>query len=146
MTRKLLFCLPALIMGLLLQAQPATRDSLQLLSLNQQIDQYVVERNTTALDSLYADDFVFSHGSGKVEGKAGWIVTVARNNYPLRQHDSVKVELHPGIAILKGKMSIHRVGPDKTHKYHLRYIRVYALRNNRWQMISHHTTYEWHEP
>lgn len=120
-------------------------DSLHLVKLNQQIDDHVVSRNLLSLDSLYANDFVFSHGSGRVEGKKGWLTTVGRANYPLRQHDSVKVELHPSVAIVKGKMAIQKINNDKTDKYHLRYIRVYALRNGRWQLISHNTTYEMHE-
>jgi ketosteroid isomerase-like protein len=119
-------------------------DSNLIRELNQRIDQYVVERKIQALDSLYAADFVFSHGSGRVEGKAGWLTTVARANYPMRQHDSVKVELHPAIAIVRGKMSIQKINKDKTDHYHLRYIRVFARRNS-WQLISHHTTHEWHE-
>lgn len=121
------------------------QDSSLLVTLNQRIDDLVVQRNTIALDSLYATDFVFSHGSGKVEGKTGWLTTVGRNNYPKRLHDSVKVELHPGVGIVKGKMSIERVNKDKTDRYHLRYLRVYALRAGRWQLISHSTTHEWHE-
>ena len=128
----------------LLKAQSA-KDSSYLLSLNQQIDDYVVQRNVAALDTLFANDFVFSHGSGKVEGKAGWFGTVARANYPLRQHDSVKVELHPGIAIVKGKMNIQKINKDKTDRYWLKYVRVYAWRNN-WQLISHSTVQEKHEP
>ena len=123
----------------------AQQDSNTLVALNQRIDDLVVQRNTTALDSLYATDFVFSHGSGKVEGKSGWLTTVARANYPKRQHDSVKVELHTGVGIVKGKMSIEKINKDKTDRYHLRYLRVYALRNGRWQLISHNTTHEWHE-
>ena len=120
-------------------------DSSLLIRLNQRIDDYVVARNLTGLDSMFADDFVFSHGSGRVEGKSGWMGTVSRANYPLRQHDSVKVELHPGVALVKGKMDIQKVNKDKTDNYHLRYIRVYAWRSNRWQMISHNTTQEWHD-
>ena len=120
----------------------AQADSSLLIILNQRIDDLVVERNTLALDSLYAADFVFSHGSGRVEGKTAWLTTVGRANYPKRQHDSVKVELHGGVGIVKGKMSIEKINKDKTDRYHLRYIRVYAIRNGRWQLISHNTTYE----
>ena len=120
-------------------------DSLQLVLLNQRIDDLVVGRNVQALDSLYASDFVFSHGSGRVEGKAGWMRTVGRATYPSRQHDSVKVEMHPQVAIVKGKMTIERQDKEKLAKYHLRYIRVYALRAQRWQLISHSTTHEEHE-
>ncbi len=134
-----------LLSQLSLVAQTGGADSSYLVSLNQRIDDYVVKKDTLALKTLYADDFVFSHGSGKVEGKTGWLGTVGRASYPMRQHNSVKVELHPGIAVVKGKMSIQRVNKDKIDMYHLRYIRVYALRNGRWQLISHNTTHEWHE-
>lgn len=128
------------------KARPVnTGDSSQLILLNQAIDNYVVARNTVALDTLYSPDFVFSHGSGRVEGKAGWLATVTRANYPLRQHDSVRVELHPGLGIVKGRMSIQKVNKDKTDRYQLKYIRIYAWRNERWQLISHNTIFEQHE-
>jgi len=119
-------------------------DSAYLLRLNQLTDDYVVARNTVALDSIYADDFVFNHGSGKTEGKSGWYATVKRADYPLRAHDSVKVELHGNIAIVKGKMNIQKVNKDKTDKYWLKYVRVYVLRD-RWRLISHSTVAEAHE-
>ncbi|MCG2616902.1 nuclear transport factor 2 family protein [Terrimonas sp. NA20] len=123
----------------------AQRDSLDLVELNQRIDDLVVKQDVKSLEDLYADDFVFSHGSGKVEGKESWLKTVGRAVYPSRQHDSVKVELHPGVAVVKGKMDIRRNDKDKVAIYHLRYIRVYALRGKQWQMISHSTTEEKHD-
>ncbi len=142
--KKLLFLLPAFFLFTMLTAQQAN-DSLHLVLLNQQVDDEVVQRNLASLDMIYAEDFVFSHGSGKIEGKQGWLTTVKKANYPKRQHDSVRAEMHPGIAILKGKMYIEKLNKDKTDHYHLRYIRVYAWRNDRWQLISHNTTHEWHE-
>lgn len=123
----------------------AKNDSNYLVMLNQQIDNAVVQRNMISLDTLYAGDFVFSHGSGKVEGKPGWLATVARANYSLRQHDSVTAEMHPGLVVVKGKMLIKKVNPDKTDTYTLRYIRIYQIRGRGWQLISHTTTYESHE-
>lgn len=129
-----------------LRAQNSIKaDSSLLITLNQQIDDYVVQHNTEALDKLYADDFVFSHGSGRIEGKQGWFTSVKKGSFLLRQHDSVTVELHPGIAILRGKLSVQKRGAKETSRYHLKYIRVYAFRNNLWQMISHVTYYEFHE-
>ena len=88
-------------------------DSAFIISLNQQIDNYVVEKNTTALGKLYAADFVFSHGSGRVEGKEGWLKSVAKGGFLLRQHDSVIVELHPGIAIVRGKFSVQKKNKER---------------------------------
>ncbi len=121
-------------------------DSNIIIKLNQQIDDYVVQKNTVALDELYSDDFVFSHGSGRIEGKEGWFKSVAKGSFLVRKHDSVTVELHPGIAIVKGKLSVEKKNKEKTDHYHLKYIRVYTLKNQRWQLISHVTYNEYHEP
>ena len=125
---------------------PGVPDSSAIITLNQQIDNYVVQQNTANLDKIYAEDFVFSHGSGRIEGKQGWLKSVAKGNFLLRQHDSVTVEMHPGIAIVRGKLSVQKKGAVKTDRYHLKYIRVYAFRNKVWQLISHVTTSEYHEP
>ena len=121
-------------------------DSSLIISLNQQIDNLVVLNNIETLDKLYADDFVFSHGSGRIEGKQGWFTSVAKGNFINRQHDSVTVELHLGIAIVRGKLSVLKKNVTINNRYALKYLRVYALRNKQWQLISHITVSELHEP
>jgi hypothetical protein len=130
---------------MMLQAQGfSTRDSSLLITLNQRIDDYVVLRNTAELDKLYAGDFVFSHGSGRIEGKQSWFTSVVKGDFLLRRHDSVTVEMHPGIAIVRGKLSVQKKA-GKDSRYQLKYVRVYALRDKLWQMISHVTVWEVHE-
>lgn len=128
-----------------LHESKAQSDSLFLLAFNQQVDDNVVKKDITALEKSYADDFIFSHGSGKVEGKAPWLKSAGKGLFISRKHDSVKVELHNDVAIVKGKLSVAKTNKEKTDRYHLYYIRVYAKRNNNWQMISHSTTSEYHE-
>ena len=141
------FLLVALCQAYLVTAQMTTiTDSSFIVSLNQQIDNLVIEQNTAALDSMYASDFVFSHGSGKIEGKQGWFISVAKGNFLTRQHDSVTVELHEGIAIVRGKLSVRKKNSSMISNYHLKYVRVYANRQKRWQLISHITTAEFHAP
>lgn len=131
----------------ILEAQVSTvADSNFVISLNQQIDDYVVENKPAVLEKLYADDFVFSHGSGKVEGRESWLKSVAKGSFLSRQHDSVTVEMHPGLAIVRGKLSVQKKATNKTDRYHLKYVRVYAYRNKQWQMISHFTFFEYHDP
>jgi hypothetical protein len=144
--KKMVFFVLIALLPALLKAQASETDSSYLVNLNQRVDDRVVEQNTAALDSLYAADFIFSHGSGNIQDKKAWLATVGRTKYNLRRHDSVTAEIHPGIAIIKGKMDIERIDKTKTAKYHLKYIRVYALRNKSWQMISHSTTQEIHDP
>jgi hypothetical protein len=130
---------------LFVTAQSANPDSSQLISMNQQIDTYVVKQDTAALRKLYADDFVFSHGSGRVDNKQSWLVSVAKGGFLLRQHDSVTVELHPSLAVVKGKLTVQKLNKDRTDRYYLKYIRVYALRGKIWQLVSHNTIFEFHE-
>jgi hypothetical protein len=147
--RKILFFLLLIGGSTLSHAQKSTdrnKDSLLLVDLTKEIDQAVVNKDTVLLRKRYADDFVFSHGSGKVEGRSSWFASLMKNNYPERSHDSITVELHPALAIVKGKMTIQRVGKDKTDKYYLKYIRVFARREQNWWLISHSTTWEFHEP
>lgn len=130
---------------LILMSANAQSDSSFLVRFNQQIDDDVVKKNIPSLEKAYADDFVFSHGSGRVEGKAPWLKSAGKGLFISRTHDSVKVEMHPDVAIVKGKLSVAKTNKEKTDRYHLYYIRVYAKRNNTWQMISHSTTAEYHE-
>lgn len=123
-----------------------TNDSLSLLTLNQKIDNAVVSQDSVFLKKVYAQDFVFSHGSGKVEGKRGWLNSVAKGGFILRQHDSVKVEMHPGLAIVKGNLEVKKKTKSKIEHYHLSYIKVYAFRQKKWWLVSHSTISEYHEP
>ena len=141
--RKINFLVFVIFSTQLLMAQKA--DSNFIIIRNQQIDNFVVENNTSALDSLYADDFVFSHGSGRIEGKEGWFISVQKGSFISRKHDSVTVEFHSDLAIVKGKLSVQKKGKEKIDRYHLHYIRVYALRKKSWLMISHITTREYHD-
>ncbi len=120
-------------------------DSSFLIHLTQQVDDAVVKQDTAFLKHAYADDFVFSHGSGRVEGREGWLRSVKKGGFTYRQHDSVTVELHKKIAVVKGLLHIKKQNKDRLDSYHLKYVKVYARRKGSWQMISHSTVKEWHD-
>ena len=139
------YLLVIITLGWFCNAAKAQSDSTFLVAFNQAVDDNVVKKNIPELVKAYADDFVFSHGSGKVEGKEGWLKSAGKGLFISRTHDSVKVELHNDVAIVKGKLSVAKTNKEKTDRYHLYYIRVYAKRHQQWQMISHSTTAEYHE-
>ncbi len=130
------------------KAQTVKIISLQTLidSVNRFIDRSVVQKKITLLKKYYADDFVFTHGTGLVDSKTSWIKNVSDTavHYISREHDSTNVELHKDVAIVTGILSVRRQMPAKINAYALRYVRVFAFRQNQWQMISHRTTSEWH--
>lgn len=119
----------------------------ELLARNASIEEAVVKKRISLLEEAYADDFVFTHGTGFVEGKKSWIKNVSDPmvQFVLRQPDSTSVELHEDVALVTGKLSIIRTNSGKETKYGIWYIRVYRRRGNQWQMISHRTTKQWDE-
>jgi ketosteroid isomerase-like protein len=117
----------------------------ELDDLNRKIDQAVVDKNIDFMKKYYADDFVFTHSTGLIDSKESWVKNIEKmgtDRFLSRAHDSTKVELHGDVAIIFGKLSVERQGKDKISKYALHYVRVFAIRNKVWQMISHKSTDE----
>jgi ketosteroid isomerase-like protein len=116
--------------------------------LNRSIDMAVVKKDMATLKKHYADDFVFTHGTGDIDSKESWIKNIQNmpegDRFISRTHDSTQVEPHGDIAILTGKLSVERQSKEKITQYSLKYVRVFALRKKVWQMISHRTYMEWH--
>ena len=142
---RILIFLPVFFFGLKLPAQKLkdttiTKNTID--SINRLLDRSVVKKDTVLLKKYYSDDFFFKHASGRIDSRPTWIRSVLRNNYGSREHDSVLVELHDHVAIVTGTLNV-RFPPQTRKAYAVRYIRVFAYKNKRWQLISHHSTGEW---
>jgi len=117
-------------------------------ALNRQIDAAVVQKDGAKLRQWYADDFVFTHGTGLVEGKESWLRTVmdTATHYLSRSHDSLTTEVHGRLAIVYGKLTVQRATGKGISKYELWYVRVFEKRKRHWQLVSHRTVSERHLP
>lgn len=114
-------------------------------ALNRNIDRAVISKDMKLLQDAYSQDFVFTHGTGHIDSKDSWLKNVesAKTKFISRDHDSTQVELHNDVAIVTGKLTIARQGDPNVVRYAIRYVRVYAWRNKRWQMLSHRTVKQW---
>jgi ketosteroid isomerase-like protein len=132
-----------LVLGTSLIAPAQTTTQNLIDEINQSIDQAVVQRDFTQLSQFYADDFVFTHGSGIIDSKESWLADIqkSQDRFLSRTHDSTQVEAHGDVAIVTGRLLVSK---EKGSKYGLRYVRVYAFRQKRWLLISHRTIKEWH--
>lgn len=110
-------------------------------SINRLLDLAVTQKNAGLLQKNYADDFVFTHGTGQVDSKQSWIsfVTSEKANYQSRMHDSVTIEIHDRAAIVKGKLTVKNIVNGQPNAYAIKYYRFYTLKNKTWQLLSHHT-------
>ena len=126
---------------------PADSTAKKLDDLNRFIDHAVVKKDGAALDSLYADDFMFTHGTGQIDHKASWIKGVMdpKTKYLSREHDSTIVELHDQLAMIYSKLTIVRQNENAPIKYAIKYVRVFIFKNRHWQMISHRSVQQWND-
>lgn len=99
----------------------------------------ILRGDTSFLHSVYADDFVFTHGTGLVQNKAEWLQTVigtfSGSQVITREVSTTSVEIHNDVAISIGKLTIRKL----TDSYRLDYVRIYCKSESYWQMISHRT-------
>ena len=115
-------------------------------SVNRLLDRAVVKKQAGVLQKHYAGDFVFTHGTGQVDSKSSWVKHVLDTaaHFLHREHDSVVVDPHNGLAVVSGTLTVHNQQQNKLSKYGLRYVRVFMYRNRQWQLVSHRTVAEWH--
>lgn len=125
----------------------------QLMALNADIDAAVVRGDVAFLDHALAADFRFPHGdewtSGGeptlVDSKASWLASVKARRTPFiaREVGAQRVELHEDVALVTGKIHVRSESPvAKWRDYTVWFLRTYAKRQNRWQLISHRTVHE----
>ena len=114
-------------------------------AVNRRIEEAVISKDYASLDALYADDFVFTHGTGLVQTKYQWIDSLRsdQSRYLSRQLDSTSIELHAEVAIVTGRLLVCHQSEKGDVRYGLQYVRVYSMKSGLWQMISHRTTAQW---
>ena len=114
-------------------------------AVNGRIEGAVVSKDLASLDALYADDFMFTHGTGLVQTKRQWLDALRSDEtrFLSRQLDSTSIELHPEIAIVTGRLLVCRQSEAGEARYGLQYVRVYSMKTGLWQLISHYTTAQW---
>ena len=121
----------------------------EVLDLERRIEAAVLGADTDFLDEVLASDFTYTHGDGWTTGgavrgvdhRAEWLASLA-GRYSRREVDSQQVELHGDVAITMGRVRA-RSGPSAgaPRSFSFWYVRVYALRDGRWQYLSHRTVH-----
>jgi len=108
--------------------------------LDPQMDNAMATNNTAALETLLADDFLYTHSNGKTQDKAEFIAAIgARPNPPARPLSDIQAEVHGDIAVTRGNLNV--VYRDHAPTKMFRYVRVYRREGERWVPFSHRTLY-----
>ncbi len=106
------------------------------------IEAAVVSTDISFLQSAYADDFKFKHGTGQRSTKKSWLKDVANNKgkFISRKVDASEAELHDNIGITEGTITVTR----QDGSYTIRYVRAYRKKGSTWELFMHRTVEEIH--
>ena len=100
----------------------------------------VVEMDFDVLEEIYADDFIFTHGTGEVHDKTRWFDALSSGrDYLSREHEMIEIELHGDLGIVYGVLLVHAKINEVEGQFRARYVRVYEQRGDRWLLVSHRT-------
>ena len=115
-------------------------DEVVLRSLERAQANAVVEMDFDVLEEIYADDFIFTHGTGEVHDKTRWFDTLSSGrDYLSREHEMIEIELHGDLGIVYGVLLVHAKINGIEGQFRARYVRVYKQREGRWLLVSHRT-------
>ncbi len=114
--------------------------------LEEHVEAAIVTGDTAFLQSVYADDFRFTHFTGQIQNKTQWLGNVARRPFVSRKLDVLDVEIHGNVAVTYGQVDMTQRNEHGEHSSLLKYVRVYEHRSGHWQMLTHRSVAETAEP
>lgn len=139
---SVLIALVTLIPGHILGSEA---DRTELVETEKVIAEAVVNLDFETMDRTYADEFVFYHSTGVIEGKDDWFrkLRIGEAVYTARNVDSLEVDFHGDTAITSGRIHLKTksANPDR-REFTVWYYRIYEKRDGRWQMLMHRSLHE----
>jgi ketosteroid isomerase-like protein len=98
-----------------------------------------VSKNYDALNQILAEDLVYVHSNGNVDGKSSYIQSIkdGKSSYISIDPQEMKVRLYGNTAIINGVCAVKLGAADgKVNDIKLRYTDVYVKKDKQWQMVT----------
>lgn len=108
---------------------------------DEKLEAAALHNDVAFFQAVLSDDVRFTHGTGQVQDRAKWLESAPRSKYFVRELDSVEVEPHGDVVETTGHVHV-KSGNARRPEYHIWYVRVYAKRAGRWQLLSNRTVRE----
>jgi hypothetical protein len=108
---------------------------------DEKMEAAAMHNDVAFFQAVLADDVRFTHGTGMVQDRAKWLASAPNAKYLSRELDSVEVEPHGDVIETTGHVHV-KSGNSRNPDYHIWFVRVYAKRNGRWQILSNRTVRE----
>ena len=98
-----------------------------------------VKQDRTALESLLADDLVYTHAGGQVQSKSEYIAGVMKGppHYESMTYSDMKIRLYGNTAVLTAFADVKLTNQPL---FRVRTLHVYVENNGHWQLVAHEST------
>ena len=102
----------------------------------------MLKADVTALDKLLGADLTYTHGDGRVIGKAAFISDFKTGafKYVMIQPNEIKVRVFGDVAVVTGGAAMQVVNNGVPATIRIRYTDVHVKRNGAWQMVAWEAT------
>jgi ketosteroid isomerase-like protein len=99
----------------------------------------LLRSNTTALDEIFADDYIVTNQFGQVQTKAQMISALKSGELKFESvvEDDVSVRVYGDAAVVTGRATSKHEGRESTQ---VRFTRVYVKRRGHWQAVTYQVT------
>jgi ketosteroid isomerase-like protein len=110
----------------------------ELLQLNNRYDSALVNNNVAALDSLYADDFIYTTPDGEVRNKEQEITLIKKGELKLNwgKSEDVRVKVYDNAAVVTGIFRATGSFKNNPINIHERYSSFWIKKDKRWRMVA----------
>jgi ketosteroid isomerase-like protein len=104
--------------------------------------QAMAAKDIATLQSLLADDLVYTHSSARLDTKQSLIVGMTSGStvYTSVEPSDVKAQDFGDTVVLTGVCQIKVTANGTPNAFGVRFTDVYARRNGRWQMVTWQST------
>ena len=104
--------------------------------------QAMAAKDIATLESLLADDLVYTHSSARLDTKQSLIVGMTSGStvYTGVEPSDVKAQDFGDTVVLTGVCQIKVIANGTPNAFGVRFTDVYAWRNGRWQMVTWQST------
>jgi len=117
-------------------------DGQTVIDLDKKRMQAMAAKDVTTLETLIADDLVYTHSSARLDTKRSLIDNMASGKtvYTAVEPSNVKAQDLGDTVVLTGECQIKVTTGGAPNAFGVRFTDVYARRDGRWQMVTWQST------
>jgi len=100
----------------------------------------IAAEDWAALDDVVADDFQYTHSTGKTEDKAAWLAGIKKRRRAV-EHEGLSVRGFGDVALLSGSSVYRYAEPFRGDSHYgsvLDVLQVWVRRPEGWQIVAQH--------